>query len=117
MLDVVLDAFKVNNKDNRTKYINTVLVSLFFTLNIISPKLSVWIHYCIFLSMFHVNNKTLREKCPYSDFFLVRIFPHSGQKNSEYGHFSRSEKDLFNPFQTDASFLYPLKTPKGFQGQ
>ena len=51
------------------------------------------------------------EKCPYSGVFLVHIFPHSdlthgeiritspysarmgentGQKNSEYGHFSRS---------------------------
>ena len=50
MLDVVLDAFKVNNKDNRTKYINTVLVSLFFTLNIISPKLDPLLHFPVNVS-------------------------------------------------------------------
>ena len=38
---------------------------------------------------------SLREKCPNTDFFLVRIFPHSDwirtRKNSVSGHFSRSE--------------------------
>ena len=27
--------------------------------------------------------------------FLVRIFPHSDQKNSEYAHFIRSERHLY----------------------
>ena len=30
------------------------------------------------------------EKCPYSEFFLVHIFPHLGQKISEYEHFLSS---------------------------
>ena len=34
-------------------------------------------------------HSTLREKCPYLE-LLVRVFPHSDQNNSEYGHFVRS---------------------------
>ena len=37
-------------------------------------------------------NCTLREKCPNTDFFLVRIQENTGQKNSVFGHFSRSDK-------------------------
>ena len=36
----------------------------------------------------------LREKCPYSEFFWSVFSPNAGntiQKNSEYGHFSRSD--------------------------
>ena len=35
-------------------------------------------------------NLTLREKCPYMEFFLVLIFPYSDQKKSVFGHFSCS---------------------------
>ena len=39
----------------------------------------------------------LREKCPNTEVFLVRIFPHSDsiqtRKNSVFGDFSRSESD------------------------
>ena len=53
---------------------------------------------------------TLREKCPYSGFFLVcillRISPYSvqmrentDQKNSEHGHFSRSLCSTFRQFR------------------
>ena len=31
--------------------------------------------------------------------FLVRIFPHSDQKNSEYGHFLRSVSDSLSDIQ------------------
>ena len=44
-----------------------------------------------------IENIALREKCPNTKFFLVRIFLHSVQtqentirKNSLFGHFSRS---------------------------
>ena len=37
---------------------------------------------------------TLCEKCPNTEFFLVRIFPHSDQKNFAFGHFSRN---IINP--------------------
>ena len=41
------------------------------------------------------TNRSLHEKCPNTEFFLVRIFPHSDwirtRKNSVFGHFSRSE--------------------------
>ena len=42
----------------------------------------------------------LSEKCPITEFFLVRIFPHSDwcgeirtRKNSVFGHFSCSDRD------------------------
>ena len=47
----------------------------------------------------------MREKCPNTEFFLVRSFPHSEcekiwiRKNSVLGHFSRSEY-----FATDGNF-------------
>ena len=34
---------------------------------------------------------SLCEKCPNTKFFLVRNFPHSDQKKSVFGHFSRSD--------------------------
>ena len=44
----------------------------------------------------------LREKCPYSEFFVVRIFPYfvrmrenTDQENSEYGHFLLSVGDKY----------------------
>ena len=59
--------------------------------------------------------RILREKCPDTEFFLVRIFPHSeygslrskspysvqmrenkDQKNSVFGHFSRSAKGFMH---------------------
>ena len=52
----------------------------------------------------------MREKCPNTKFFLVRIFPHSEslriqsdcgkirtKKISVFGHFSRSEDKVFYP--------------------
>ena len=57
--------------------------------------------------MFHcIPKQPLREKCPNTEFFLVRIFPYSysvnlrihseygkirTRKNSVFGHFSESE--------------------------
>ena len=35
------------------------------------------------------GSKLMSGKCPYSGFFWS-IFPHSDQKNTEYGHFSGS---------------------------
>ena len=37
-----------------------------------------------------LTRMSLREKCPNTEFFLTRIFPHSDQKNFVLGHFSRS---------------------------
>ena len=65
-----------------------------------------------------ITKKSLREKCPYSEFFwsvfsrirteygnILRISSYSvrmqenrDQKYSEYGHFSRSELDVRFPF-------------------
>ena len=52
---------------------------------------------CLMIS-FNCLIRTLREKCPSTDFFLVRIFTHSywirTRKNSVFGHFSRSGSGL-----------------------
>ena len=82
----------------------------------------------------------VREKCPYSEFFWsvfsrirteygeiscispcsARMRENTDNKNSEYGHFSRSDRKrslarnawniTINPFVPNAPFLYPLKT-------
>ena len=48
----------------------------------------------LFIWKIEDQNTTLREKCPNTEFFPVRIFPHSNwiqtRKNSVFGHFSRS---------------------------
>ena len=36
---------------------------------------------------------TLREKCPNTEFFLVRIQENTDQKNSVFGHISRSARN------------------------
>ena len=52
-----------------------------------------------------VENVHIRSVFPHSDVFLLRISPYSArvqektdQKNSEYGHFSRSKSDFKNCF-------------------
>ena len=51
---------------------------------------------------------TVCEKCPNTEFFLVRIFPHLDwtrtRKNSIFGHFSRS--DSFMHYRTAGYFHY-----------
>ena len=86
----------------------------------------------IFVSKGYAYKKSaLREKCPNTEFFLVRIFVYSywiqedtDQKNPVIGHFSRSgavrhrQKSSYygknlanffnklNPFEANVSFLY-----------
>ena len=82
----------------------------------------------------HVRKRLLREKCPNTKFFLVRIFLYSvriqentGQKNPIFGHFSRGGPVAwnglilfllynFNPFVPNAPFLYPLKRSENRKG-
>ena len=40
--------------------------------------------------MHSFTNFLLHKRCPYSDFFLIRILPHWDQKNSKYRHFLHS---------------------------
>ena len=71
---------------------------VFFFSHFMPPSKS-YITLCSHLiNYFMVNCKTtLHEKCPYSE-FSGRYFPAFGlntdQKNSEYGHFSRSANHL-----------------------
>ena len=46
----------------------------------------------IFMLLWYDLHATLREKCPDTEFFLVRIFLYSDQENSVLGHFSRCVK-------------------------
>ena len=63
--------------------------------------IDVLIHkYLVFLNNVSVYEETMREKCPNTEVFLVRIFLYSvqmqenkDQKKSISGHFSRSEMD------------------------
>ena len=84
-----------------------VLDSIFFRFSFWKAKLVPAKLIQVFISLFQI---TLREKCPYSGFFWsvfsclrteygemrsispysVRIRENTDQKNSEYGHFSRS---------------------------
>ena len=84
-----------------------VLDSIFFRFSFWKAKLVPAKLIEVFISLFQI---TLREKCPYSGFFWsvfsclrteygemrsispysVRIRENTDQKNSEYGHFSRS---------------------------
>ena len=84
-----------------------VLDSIFFRFSFWKAKLVPAKLIQVFISLFQI---TLREKCPYSGFFWsvfsclrteygemrsispysVRIRENADQKNSEYGHFSRS---------------------------
>ena len=84
-----------------------VLDSIFFRFSFWKAKLVPAKLIQVFISLFQI---TLREKCPYSRFFWsvfsclrteygemrsfspysVRIRENTDQKNSEYGHFSRS---------------------------
>ena len=52
-----------------------------------------------YFKMNHTLSLSLREKCPYSEFFWS-VFPTFGlnadRKNSEYGHFSM--QCIMNPF-------------------
>ena len=54
------------------------------------------------LNIFCFLSISLREKCSDTEFFLVRIFPHSDwirtRKNSVFGHFSRSVSYLYPRF-------------------
>ena len=63
---------------------------------------SVW---CCWISLLLLWKNTLHEKCPRTEFFLVRVFLHldwiqsecgkiSTRKNSAFGHFSHSDSVL-----------------------
>ena len=60
-------------------------IDVFFVLN--SVDIFGQILYIKYFSEDHVS---LRRKMSVFGVFLYRIFPHSDQKNFEYGHFSRS---------------------------
>ena len=44
----------------------------------------------------HTVRLTLREKCPNTEFFLVRIQENTDQKNYIFAHFSRSVPEIFS---------------------
>ena len=100
-------------------------------------KFKIWNSYStnhVLITLAELTKKHwLREKCPYSEFFLVRIFfafglitetysvrmwENTDQRNSEYGHFSRSDlknsylvcsmsnKLLLNDAKTEVIILY-----------
>ena len=55
--------------------------------------------------LFHSKNSfTLREKCQNAQFFLVRIQENTDQKNSAFGDFPRSVKEVTGKYR-------PEKTP------
>ena len=63
----------------------------------------------------NIASLSLREKCPNTEFILVRIFPHSDwirtRKNSVFGHFSRSVcyvQCISNDLQVLIILLYHL---------
>ena len=50
----------------------------------------------LYFGFYHnTHQESLREKFPNTEFFLVRIQENTDQKNSVYGHFSRSEFVMF----------------------
>ena len=50
-------------------------------------------HFCTPWSLLALS---LHKMCPNTEFFLVRIQENKDQKNSVYGHFSRSVSNFFN---------------------
>ena len=65
--------FKVNNKTTTTTHFSIASIVNFEHVNV-SWILTLLIHFSHFTEQV---KKALREKCPNTEFFLVRIFSHS----------------------------------------
>ena len=93
----------INPKDNR-------ILHIMYFFHIVSFQIRSWILYC----MLPISARTLPEKCPNTEFFLVLIFLYSNwiwtRQNSVFRHFSRSGK-VFRIVEICETTCFHLRCP------